>query len=120
MAKKKSYEPIFLAHIGNKKSADFIYKTLIEPAEKSNWGWKDRVLKFYGAAARACSGDGLSEEVSEDLDEGLRYYLARLREEAGCVGRLRESATRRWRRRRRPHWHLRRHDRAGNHLWRWL
>ena len=70
-----------LAHIGNEKSATFVTKTLLEPAEKSNWQWKGRVMKFYGAVAAACRGEK-GDEVMQNLDEGLRYYLARLPEEA--------------------------------------
>lgn len=67
--------------MGNPRAVNFLTKTLMEPAEKSNWEWKGRVRMFYKAAAAAAAGDK-SEEVQQELEEGLRYYLARLEEDA--------------------------------------
>lgn len=79
-----------LAHIGDRKSGAYVAKTLMEPAEKSDWSWKERILRFYGAVVRRCNGD-TSDEVRENLDAGLRYYLARLPEEAPWMDAARKG-----------------------------
>ena len=79
-----------LAQIGDKRSGVFVAETLMEPAEKSNWAWRGRILEFYGAVVRASRGN-TGDEVQQNLDGGLRYYLARLSEDAPWKDEVRKG-----------------------------
>ncbi len=67
-----------LAHVGDEKSADFLKEKLIAPIEKRGGRWSGRFLSFFNAAASILLGD---EDARDNLDNGLRYYLARAQEE---------------------------------------
>ncbi|MDF1700611.1 MAG: hypothetical protein P1V36_05585 [Planctomycetota bacterium] len=61
-----------LSEVKDPKSGKFMREKLIKPMENTQAWWKDAVVTYYDAVARACEGD---ESAVGDVDTGIRRTL---------------------------------------------